>query len=224
MTSRFALHHGDCTAILAALSSESVDLVVTDPPYVENFRDRRGRRIRTVDGMNWIEPAYAEMYRVLKPDSFCVSFYGWPFIDRFMSAWKGARFRPVGHLFWEKPYSSRVGYVASRHEEAFLLAKGNPTRPAKVLPDVLPWEYSGNLLHPTQKAVSILEPLIAAFSQPGDTVLDPFAGSGSTGVACARLDRRFIGIELDPAHHAAAERRIAAAYRHRALTQLRPVA
>lgn len=221
MIPRFSLHHGDCTAILATLPSGSVDLVVTDPPYVENFRDRQGRRIRTVGGMDWIEPAYAELFRVLKPDSFCLSFYGWPFIDRFMAAWKAAGFRPVGHLFWEKPYTSSVGYVSARHEEAFLLAKGDPARPAKPLPDVLPWEYSGNPLHPTQKAVSVIQPLVETFSQRGDLVLDPFMGSGTTGLACARLDRRFVGIELDETYHRAAERRIEDAYRRADLIHLR---
>ena len=137
------------------------------------------------------------------------------------AAWKVAGFRPVGHLFWEKPYASRVGYVAARHEEAFLLAKGNPVRPAKPLPDVLPWEYSGNPLHPTQKAVSVIEPLIASFSERGDLVLDPFTGSGTTGVAAARLDRRFVGIELDQAYCSTAKRRVSDAFRQSDLFNLR---
>ena len=66
------------------------------------------------------------------------------------------------------------------------------------LPDVLPWgRYTGNTLHPTQKPVAAILPLIEAFSQPGDVVLDPFAGSGTTAAAARQLHRSFIGIELD---------------------------
>ena len=74
--------------------------------------------------------------------------------------------------------------------------------------DVLRWEYTENRLHPTQKPVSGLAPLIRAFSREGDLVLDPFCGSGSTLVAAHHLGRRYIGIELDPAHSATARERL----------------
>lgn len=224
MTPTFSLHHGDCTTVLGALPSASVDLVVTDPPYVCRYRDRDGRAIANDDNPTWIAPAFREVFRAMKPDSLCVSFYGWQHVEAFMRAWKEAGMAPVGHLVWPKGYASRTGYLAARHEQAFLLAKGNPPRPARPLSDIQPWAYSGNTLHPTQKAVSILEPLIETFSEPGGTVLDPFTGSGSTGVACAGLDRRFIGIELDPDHHATALRRVRAAYQRRAISQLRTAA
>jgi site-specific DNA-methyltransferase (adenine-specific) len=54
--------------------------------------------------------------------------------------------------------------------------------------------------HPTQKPVALLERIILAGTKPSDLVLDPFMGSGTTGVACARLGRRFVGIELEPAY------------------------
>src|SRR6202521_3592528 len=60
----------------------------------------------------------------------------------------------------------------------------------------------------TQKPVGIFTPLIEAFTKPGDTVLDPFCGSGSTLVAARDLDRHFIGVELDPAHHRTASLRL----------------
>lgn len=224
MTPTFTLYQGDCTAVLATLPEEGVDLVVTDPPYVCGYRDRAGRRIANDDNPAWIGPAFRATYRVMKPDSLCVSFYGWQHVEAFMRAWKAAGLVPVGHLVWPKGYASRSSYLEARHEQAFLLAKGNPPRPAMALSDVQPWTYSGNQLHPTQKAVPVLEPLVGTFSRPGATVLDPFAGSGSTGVACARLDRRFIGIELDSNHHDIAARRLTTAYRCRALSLLRPTA
>src|SRR5436190_821631 len=57
-------------------------------------------------------------------------------------------------------------------------------------------KYTGNNLHPTQKPVSVLTPLVESFSNPGDVVLDPFCGSGSTLLAARELNRRFLGIEL----------------------------
>jgi site-specific DNA-methyltransferase (adenine-specific) len=68
-----------------------------------------------------------------------------------------------------------------------------------------------NVQHPTQKPLALMEDLVRLFTDPGDLVLDPFAGSGTTGVACKRLGRYFVGWELDPRHHATATRRIEAA-------------
>jgi site-specific DNA-methyltransferase (adenine-specific) len=77
------------------------------------------------------------------------------------------------------------------------------------LDDIRDWEYSGNRLHPTQKAVGILQPLIRSFSKPGDVVLDPFAGSGSTAVAAALCGRRYVAIELEADYCRLARRRLA---------------
>lgn len=221
MTSRFSLHHGDCAAILATLPQGCVDLVVTDPPYVCRYRDRSGRAVANDNHADWIAPAFREIHRVMKPDTLCVSFYGWQHVERFMLAWKAAGFTPVGHLVWPKDYTSRRGFLAARHEQAFLLAKGHPPRPAVALPDVQPWAYTGNTHHPTEKAESVIRPLIDAFSRRGDLVLDPFTGSGTTGIACARLDRRFLGVELDETHYRTAERRLAEAYHRADITHLR---
>ena len=74
---------------------------------------------------------------------------------------------------------------------------------------MLPWAYTGNRLHPTQKPVEALQPIIAALTRPGDIVLDPFAGSGSTLVAAQLLGRGYVGIELDAGHVRTARRRLA---------------
>lgn len=135
---------------------------------------------------------------MLKENALCISFYGWPHVDTFMAAWRAAGFRPVGHLVWSKRYSSRRRFLKYRHEAAFLLAKGDPRPPERTIGDVLAWRYSGNRRHPTEKSPAILEPLIRTFTRPGQLVLDPFAGSGSTAVAALRTGRRFVAIELEP--------------------------
>jgi adenine-specific DNA-methyltransferase len=93
--------NGDCLAVLPTIPDASVDLVITDPPYLVSYRDRSGRSIANDDNAN-VLGAFSDLYRVLKPDTFCVSFYGWNRIDAFFRAWTEAGFRPVGHLVWHK--------------------------------------------------------------------------------------------------------------------------
>ena len=100
--------------------------------------------------------------------------------------------------------------------KAFLLAKGNPNPPQNPLPDVQRWSYTGNKSHPTEKAVSIISPLIESFSKPGDLVLAPFSGSGTTAVAAALLGRRYLGIELERRYCELARRRLAGIERRQA--------
>lgn len=200
--------NGDCLAVLPKLPSRSVDFVLTDPPYLANYRDRSGRSVANDVSDAWLKPAFTEIYRVLKLDRFCVCFYGWPKVDRFFAAWRAAGFHPVGHLVWTKRYSSRRRFVGYQHEQAYLLAKGYPEQPQEPLGDVLRWQYTENRLHPTQKPVSGLLPLVDAFSRPGELVLDPFCGSGSSLVAAKQLGRRYLGIELDAGYCATARGRL----------------
>jgi adenine-specific DNA-methyltransferase len=199
---------GDCLQVLRHLPADSIDLVLTDPPYAVRYHDRAGRSLANDDNTRWIFPAFAELYRVLKPNSYCVSFYGWSKIDRFFAAWREVGFYPVGHFVWVKRYASSARHTRMRHEQAYLLAKGNPPLPASPPSDVIDWTYTGNRLHPTQKPVGGLIPLIQSLTKPGAIVLDPFAGSGSTGVAAKQCGRRFVLIEKDAAYHRAAEERL----------------
>jgi site-specific DNA-methyltransferase (adenine-specific) len=183
--------------------------VLTDPPYLARYRSRDGRSVPNDDNDAWLAPAFAELHRVLAPDTFGVSFYGWPHADRFLSAWRAAGFRIVGHFVFPKRYTSATRLVRYQHECAYLLAKGSPREPDHVIGDVIDWTYSGNKLHPTQKPLPVLLPLVEAFSAPGGLVLDPFCGSGSSLVAAKLLGRSFTGIELDAGYHAIAVHRLA---------------
>lgn len=203
-----SLHHGDCIGLMRQMPRASVDFVLTDPPYLVGYRDRSGRSIANdVDG-SWLAPAFSETFRLLKADSYCVSFYGWGQVDQFVGAWRQAGFRIVGHLVFAKDYASSAGHLRYCHEQAFLLAKGFPPCPCAPMNDVRGWAYTGNRLHPTQKPVRVLRPLVRGFSPVGGVVLDPFCGSGSTLVAARAEHRGFIGMELDEQFYLAARDRL----------------
>jgi len=207
-----SITRGDCVEVMKSMPASSVDFILTDPPYLVRYCDRSGRTVKNDNNDAWIDPAFAQMHRVLKDNSFCVSFYAWNKADRFIDAWKKAGFHMAGHIVFTKEYSSSARFLGYQHEQAYLLAKGNPDTPANPPPDVIPWTYTGNKLHPTQKPVGIFAPLLEAFTKPGDVVLDPFAGSGSTLVAARDMGRRFLGIELDETHHRTASTRLASKF------------
>jgi len=200
--------HGDCVEIMNRMQPGSVDFVITDPPYITRYADRAGRTVANDDNARWLKPAFAEMHRLLKSAAFCVSFYGWNKADLFIDAWRSAGFRIGGHLVFRKRYPSSTRFLRYQHEQAYLLVKGEPAAPAQPIPDVIEFPYTGNKLHPTQKPVAALKPLIEAFCPPQGTVLDPFAGSGSALVAARQLGRQCVGIELDEQHFRTATTRL----------------
>jgi DNA modification methylase len=191
------IFHDDCIKVMRQMPANSIDFILTDPPYLVNYRDRTGRTIQNDADDTWLKPAMAEAYRVLKQDRVAVMFYGWTKVDTFFEAWRSAGFRPVGHIVFRKSYSSKSRFLRYQHEQAFLLAKGRPPLPKQPLSDVIDMPYSGNKLHPTQKPVAALASLIRSFTLPGETTLDPFAGSGSTCAAALLTARKYIGMEMD---------------------------
>ncbi len=190
--------NGDCIELIQQMHSNSVDFILTDPPYLVNYRDRAGRSIQNDANSEWLTPAMKEAYRVLKQDRLAIIFYGWTRVDEFFAAWRDAGFVPVGHVVFRKEYNSKKRFLSYHHEQAYLLAKGRPPLPKRPLADVIAMPYRGNKFHPTQKSITALTPLIRSFSLPGKLVLDCFAGSGSTCAAAMLRARRYLGIELDP--------------------------
>ena len=203
-----AILHGDCIDVMRNLPANAVDFILTDPPYLVNYRDRDGRTIENDVNSGWLKPAMAEAYRVLKQDRVAVMFYGWTKVDEFFVAWKDAGFQPVGHIVFRKAYSSKSRFLSYRHEQAYLLARGRPPLPKQPISDVIDMPYSGNKLHPTQKPVTVLAQLIRSFTLPNEMVLDCFAGSGSTCAAAMLTSRKYIGIEMDRAYYEVAYQRL----------------
>ncbi|WP_264784235.1 DNA methyltransferase, partial [Gluconacetobacter azotocaptans] len=143
---RNTILNGDSVELMRVMPRNSVDFILTDPPYLVNYQGRDGRKVRNDDNARWLRPAVNQMHRVLKWGGLAVSFYGWNKIDLFAEAWKAAGFRMVGHIVFRKSYASSSGFLRYEHESAYLLAKGNVKRPGQPVPDVIDMPYSGNKL------------------------------------------------------------------------------
>lgn len=186
-----------------------VDFALTDPPYLVNYRDHHGRSVANDDNDAWLKPAFRQIHRVPaagQPVRQLLRLERGRYLHG--RVWREAGFSIVGHIVFRKSYPCKTRFLSYRHESAYLLAKGRPALPARPVPDVLEFPYTGNRLHPTQKPVQPLKDLIAAFTHPRQIVLDPVCGSGSTLAAAQDLERRFIGIDLDATHCRTARERL----------------
>jgi len=197
------LYRDDCRNVLPIFPAETFDMVITDPPYLVSYAGRWGSDWGVIEGdsdPSWVLPVFMEISRVLKPDSLCLSFYGWPHTDIFFSAWRKAGLRPVSAIVCVKDRIGLGRFTRSQHELGFLLAKGKPRRPECATSDVFHWQRPDPQLHPNQKPLGMVEKIIATFTNEDAIILDPFAGSGTTLVAARRLGRCAIGAEIEEAH------------------------
>lgn len=220
---------------LRNLPDNSVDLVVTDPPYNVSQGQNitiKGRTIRKDFG-KWDynfspEPVLKELKRVLKPNGQIYIFCGTNQIPQYMSILKDKWFfRNL--LIWHKtnpaPRISKTNFVFSTEyiiyginekgmpsKSTFNFTKQNEMHNVFTTPSLQGKERlkSGRkALHPTQKPLSILKKLITTSSKEGDVVLDVFMGVGSTAVAALETNRKFLGCDVDPKYVKHANRRIA---------------
>lgn len=189
------LHLGDCRDILSALGK--VDAVVTDPPYgIGITRSNRLAVSRGMGGKSWDDET---------PDA--------TFLERLVGMapqsiiWGGNYFQlPTTRciLVWDKQNDGR--------DFADLeMAWTNIDAVARIY-RLRPMGMDDGKVHPTQKPVRLMKWCLSKLDNP-ETILDPFAGSGSTGVAAVQMGRKFIGIERDPDYFDIACRRIEQAQR-----------
>lgn len=205
------LFRGDAIAQLCRLPSNSVDVIVTDPPYGDNAG--YGQSNRTIASNE--HPlvglrALFECWRVARKNSSTYFFLGAAhvgFVRTFVEQYTPYRIKDL--LVWDKRHIALGHGFRRRYELIFVLEKGKPAYRNRGLPNVLSFARIPTPEHPHKKPVELLSALIAHSSDPGDVVLDPFMGSGSTGVAAKRLSRRFIGIELSETYFRIAQERIA---------------
>lgn len=243
------LRHGDCFEAMKDIPDNSVDCIVTDPPY--------GNTNCAFDCIVDEKTMLAEFQRIIKPNrAVCV----------FCQIRMAARLLNIAPKFfryewiWEK--NRAVGFLDANkkplrcHEMVLIFGNGIPeyypqytfgklytrNRPPKRMADQYGRErgqitrnntgkrYPKDVLHynnlnqhrdnghPTQKPVDLIEYLIRTYSVKGDCILDPFAGSGTTAVACVNSDRDFLGWELDETYFERAQKRIEGAKINKAET------
>lgn len=197
------------------MEAGSVDAIITDPPYGINYVSQTGAKIKN-DKSPFIWFLY-DAFRVLKSGESgrgsLVCFTRWDVQQTFIDAMKLAGFQVKSEVIWDKVFhgmgDTKAAFAPS-HENIIFAVKGKFSFPGHRPKDLVtfPEINSSKMVHPTEKLVGLLASLITSVTKPGDLILDPFAGSGSTLVAAKKTGRWFIGMELDGGHYETARRRV----------------
>lgn len=217
------LYLGDCLEILPTLGK--VDAVVTDPPFTAAGGSTNGRSSET-DGqffMFWLS-AVVEKIKAITASTGCAFMCcDWRTLEFVRRAWRSVGIRQSSSardwevtqaLVWDRgsigmgsPFRNSFEMIAFARAGDFS-ANGWARDMGTVLR--FDWPYGKHPFHGAEKPVELMRKFIKLC--PGDLILDPFMGSGTTGVACANLGRKFIGIEIEPKYFDIACRRIEQAY------------
>jgi site-specific DNA-methyltransferase (adenine-specific) len=216
---------GDCLVEMRGIADGSIDCVITDPPYGKRFHDGglAGRPAK-----KWANPNPAkfagqtitgdskpdtrvvtEIARLLRPGGAAYVFSQWMVESAWKDALKASGLTVRNRLIWVKPMHGMGDTKTTfgpQHESILYATRGRHELKGRRDGDVWvqPFGAEGcfagrkGKLHPNQKPLGLIEWLIAKSSDEGDTVLDPFAGSGTTLIACLNTNRHGIGIESDP--------------------------
>jgi len=230
---QITIYHGRCQDVLPQLECDSADLVLTDPPYSEETHTgaRRATNKAFSDGestvplITFAPITYGDLHAALAEcgricPRWTVAFLDWRHVARLAEETpEGLRFVRFG--VWVKPDSAPqfTGDRPAQGWEALGIFHRKGAR--------LSWNGGGTRAvwthhviragrHPTEKPIGLIRNLVQQFSNPGDLILDPFAGSGTTLRAAKDCGRRAIGIELDEAYCELAASRLSQAVLPRA--------
>jgi len=218
--SEVKLYLGDCLDILPTLEAGSVDAVITDPPFAFAGSASNGRA-SMVDGQffaYWWKDVARELNRIAKADGEGFLWCDWRSALIFANGFSQPQtytWRVASMLYhyremvgMGRPFRSTVDMIA------YLRGPKSTGRRIENTTENLVskyWYYGKHPYHEAEKDAELTATLAGWCSDEGDTILDPFMGSGTTGVACVKTGRNFIGIEIDPDYFAIAEKRIAEA-------------
>ena len=232
MKERYKLYNGDCLEIMDNIDDKSIDLIITDPPYLHE-KGGRGKMLlgdsldRNKFNMKKMSDfSKDDIYnfliktkRIMKKPQwyiFCsekqIPYYlNWTLENKFK----------FNILTWNKPlsimnrerYSTNMEYIIRIYSNGCALNKLNLEKDKSKKIYYSKYKVYSQIrgkqkLHPSQKPTEIIQEIIELSSNENDIILDPFMGSGSTGVACLNLNRKFIGIELDENYFNIAKDRI----------------
>ena len=226
------LYHGDALEVSAALTESglrnSFAGVVTDPPYSSGTRREAAKGIRksmnrtsaddewfatdclTTNGFLWLMRSSAIQWKhLVRRGGHILSFIDWRMMPALSSAIESADMRHVGLLVWDKTYFGMGHYFRNQHELIVHFTNGRSLPPQRRdVGNVLSHSPIRDGVHETQKPISLLRDLLSVVCKPGDSVLDPFAGSGTTLDAAVSLGIQAVGIEADEANCRAIAERI----------------
>lgn len=185
------LYLGDCLELMPTLQADSV---ITDPPY--------GLGFDTWDSVvpDWL-PSARKLSETVVFTTAPLTVWDYPRPD-----WLAVCARPG--------QTSRTKQGGFNHWTPVMIYGAKFSKDMRYLPPVANLsarEYPPGFAHPCPKPIELMRWLVEESSDPGDTVMDPFMGSGTTGVACAGLGRKFVGIEINPIYFEVACDRIRAA-------------
>lgn len=210
---------GDCLEVLPTLEAESFDAVVTDVPYSSGgaFRgDRMGGAAKYLDGLAvlpfftgdnrdqlswfvWCVMWLSLARRVCRTGALLECFIDWRQLPALTHAVQCSGWVWRGVAVWDKTEGRgrpEPGRLKNQHEFIVWGSNGPLARVGHCAPGVFRLPSDNGRDHPTEKPVPLMEGLLSVLA-PGSLVLDPFAGSGSTGAACKRAGLNFVGIEID---------------------------
>ena len=215
------LLHGDCLELMKDIPDKSVDLILTDPPYRTTSRGSSGGtggilkeeinkkgmvfQHNTIQFSEWLP----KLYSIIKEQGHLYVMVNNKNLSKMLVEVEKAGFKIFKTLIWVKNNSITNMFYMDTHEYIIFARKGKGIKINNCgTKSVLDIKNPSNKVHPTEKPVELMEILINNSTLEGQTVFDPFMGSGTTGVACVNTNRNFIGIELDDKYFEIAKERL----------------
>lgn len=222
---------GDCLGVMAAIPEAHA--VITDPPYSsgarttaqlrgrggmsrgENWADKPLPNDRlSVTGFTWLmRQVGLEAERILVPGGNLLAFIDWRQYPTLYGCIESCNLQIINMVVWDKQVFGMGNGFRNQHELILHASAGTPRVFDRSVPNVIGSKrIASSDLHPTEKPVDLMQELVRVVSDTGETVLDPFMGSGTTLIACERMGRRGIGIELSEEHFLTACERVQAEF------------
>lgn len=228
------IYNDDCLLVMRQMPPSSIQAVITDPPYCSGAFSEVGKKSAAVqgirseraleEGFEWfpndnmstagliwlLRSMMVEAERLLVDGGHALVFTDWRMVPHLAPALESSGLQYRNMIVWDKGSTALGNGFRPAHEIILHYVKGSPVFHALNGSNVIrcPRVPSGERQHETQKPTKLLAELIRVATKEGDTILDPFCGSGSTGDAALRLGRNFIGIDKSTVHSRTADNRL----------------
>jgi site-specific DNA-methyltransferase (adenine-specific) len=218
MNSRLSFEYkiGDCLVLLKDVPDNSVPLVLTDPPFGVNY-DYESDGFKDVGGeeyFEWVDKWMREVMRVLTDTGVFLCFSSPKYVREFLNIGHSIGFKYQDLIIWDKKFSMACNGPRPMPmiEPCYFWTKGDKWTFNHVglsnCIHVMRESPDPDYYHRATRPVALYEKLISAFSKPGDLVLDPFLGSGTTLLSCRRTGRGGLGFEIDGNYEELIKRKI----------------